>query len=256
MPILKDGKRLARLKVSIGRNHVNPRPLKPIQVARYMQEMKDDLGEKSNKIVSERLEVGPQLIGDFLSLLQRPSEKYDSVWGWGSSNPPVKIGWSMCRRLGAFYTEGVISAEDYDKLVSGLLTGKISTTWAEEILYLKKRNADKSFDECCTEIANLVPDIVESFLVIFDLEEQLYSKISEFSKKQGKSVDSIIEDSLAEFFPNEGELEGVLVKDEEILKVALSKEGRKRLGELCKENKVDLEEIIGKLLEKKFGDEK
>lgn len=256
MPIIKDGKRLARLKASIGRNHVEPRPLKPIQVARYMQEMKDDLGEKTDKVIAERLEVSPQQIKDFLSLLKRPSEKYDSVWGWGSSNPPVKIGWSMCRRLGAFYAEGVILAEEYDKLVSGLLKGELSTTWAEEILYLKKRNADKSFDECCTEIANLVPDIVESFVVIFDLDEELYSKISEFSEKQGKSVDNVIEDSLAEFFPNEGELEGVLVKDKEILKVALSKEGRKRLGELCKANKVDLEEIIGKLLEKKFGDDK
>ena len=67
MPIIKDGKRLARLKASIGRNHVEPRPLKPIQVARYMQEMKDDLGEKTDKVIAERLEVSPQQIKDFLS---------------------------------------------------------------------------------------------------------------------------------------------------------------------------------------------
>ena len=52
MSILTDGIRLARLKRSIGRDHSDPRPLTPIQVAKYLNEMK-------NRVPSERPQIPP-----------------------------------------------------------------------------------------------------------------------------------------------------------------------------------------------------
>jgi len=100
MTILKDGLNLARLKRSIGRDHADPRPLFPIQVAKYMEEMKKELNDHSSVKTAERLGISTSTIADFVNMLKSP-RKFDDVWGWKENKG--RIPWSMFRRVGDFY---------------------------------------------------------------------------------------------------------------------------------------------------------
>ena len=246
MPILTDGIRLARLKRSIGRDHADPRPLYPIEVAKYMQEMKDDLGVSSNKEIAVRLSLknqNPALVSDFLSLLSRPSKKFDDVWGWGSQMEIGRIPWSMCRRLGQYYAKKSITGEDYEKIVSGVLNGEIPTSGVEEILSLMKKNPGKSCDDCCKEILNMVPEIIKYTVFIADLDSDIIAKINEKAVKESKSKDEIIESVLSKHF-GEDELEGVLLKDDKYIKIAFYEKGREKLDEICKKERKSLIDIF------------
>ena len=255
MPIISDGIRLARLRRSIGRDHSDPRPLTPFEVASYMQEMKDDLNTSSNKEVAKRLDLkGEQMIKDFLSILDRPSKKFDDVWGWGKSVLGSKIGFSMGRRLGVWYAAKRITGENYDSLVSGMLDEKIPTADIEEILYLIKKNPKKTFEDCCKEIGYLIPNVIKSIVFISDLDPDILEKISKIAKEKETSPNGIAKSILSEYFGLE-ELEGVLIKNDEFIKVAFSDQGRKKLDKICKEDKISRESIINHLLLKGKIDE-
>ena len=260
MPLLTDGIRLARLKRSIGRDHADPRPLYPIEVAKYMQEMKDDLGVSSNKEIAVRLSLknqNPSLVSDFLSLLSRPSIKFDDVWGWGgehSLEEHGRISWSMCRRLGQFYTKKIIAGEDYERIVSGVLNGEIPTSDVEEVLYLMKRNPEKSCKDCCKEIFNMVPEIIKSIVFIADLDSDVIAKINEKAIKESKSKDEIAESVLSKHF-REDEIEGALLKTTYI-KIAFSEKGREKLEEIRKKEGELLVNIINHIFVKEgYGNE-
>ena len=257
MPILTDGIRLARLKRSIGRDHADPRPLYPIEVAKYMQEMKDDLGVSSNKEIAVRLSLknqNPALVSDFLSLLSRPSIKFDDVWGWGSHMEDSRIPFSMCRLLGVFYAKKIITGEDYERIVSGVLDKKIPTSAIEEILYLMKRNPEKSCKDCCKEILNMVPEIIKSIVFIADLDSDVITKINEKAIKESKSKDEIAESVLSKHF-REDEIEGALLKTTYI-KIAFSEKGREKLEEIRKKEGKSLLEIINHIFAKEgYGNE-
>lgn len=250
--ILKDGIRLARLKRSIGLDHVDPRPLFPIQVARYMEEMKEELDDPSNRKTAKRLEVSTGLISDFLGMLEAPPIKYDHVWGWG----PFKGGrlpWSMCRRMGKFYAQKIISEEDFGRLVNGAQSGKIPTSSIEEIVYLKKKNPKKSFNECCKEISNLIPEKITSIVFIADLDSNIIEKIKEKARKESKSEEEIAESVLSKYLGDEN-LEGVLIKNDKYIKIALNKNARQKLDEITeKENKTIVEIISYLFLKEGFG---
>ena len=259
MPILTDGIRLARLKRSIGRDHADPRPLYPIEVAKYMQEMKDDLGVSSNKEIAVRLSLinqNPALVSNFLSLLSRPSIKFDDVWGWGGEHALVdgRIPFSMCRQLGVCYAKKIITGEDYEKIVSGVLNGKIPTSGVEEILSLMKKNPGKSCDDCCKEILNLIPEIIKSIVFIADLDSDVIAKINEKAIKESKSKDEIAESVLSKHF-REDEIEGALLKTTYI-KIAFSEKGREKLEEIRKKEGSLLSEIINHIFTKEgYGNE-
>ena len=257
MPILTDGIKLARLKRSIGRDHADPRPLYPIEVAKYMQEMKDELGVSSNKEIAVRLSLknqNPALVSDFLSLLSTPSIKFDDVWGWGSQMEDSRIPWSMCRRLGQSYAKKIITGEDYEKIVSGVLNGEIPTSEVEEILSLMKKNPGKSCDDCCKEILNLIPEIIKSIVFIADLDSDIITKINEKAIKESKSKDEIVESVLSKHF-REDEIEGSLLKTTYI-KIAFSEKGREKLEEIRKKEGKSLLEIINHIFAKEgYGNE-
>ena len=257
MPILTDGIRLARLKRSIGRDHADPRPLYPIEVAKYMQEMKDDLGVSSNKEIAVRLSLksqNPALVSNFLSLLSRPSIKFDDVWGWGSHMEDSRIPFSMCRLLGVFYAKKIITGEDYERIVSGVLNGEIPTSAIEEILSLMKKNPEKSCKDCCKEILNMVPEIIKSIVFIADLDSDIITKINEKAIKESKSKDEIAESVLSKHF-REDEIEGALLKTTYI-KIAFSEKGREKLEEIRKKEGKSLLEIINHIFAKEgYGNE-
>ena len=254
MSILKDGIRLARLKRSIGRDHADPRPLYPIKVAKEIAEMKKELDDPSNTKTAKRLGVSTSLISDFLSMLDAPKDKYDDVWGWGEFKGG-RIPWSMCRRMGKFYAEKIISEEEFGKLVNGVLNDQYPSSSIEEIVYLKKKNPTKSFDDCCKEILNLIPETINSIIFITDLDSIIVKKIQEQAQKKLKSIEDILESVLSKYLGNEN-LEGVLIKNDKHLKIALNKNGRNKLDEIADKEKKSIVEIVNHLFVKEgYGNE-
>ena len=253
MSILNDGIRLARLKRSIGRDHADPRPLFPIQVAKYLKEMKTELNDPSNEKTAKRLGVSKILVSDFLNMLKAPP-KYNDVWGWG----PYKGGrlpWSMFRRVCDFYEQKIISEEEFGMLVNGALNEEIPTSSIVEIVYLKKKNPEKPFADCCKEILNLIPETIKSIVFIADLEYTIIEKIIEQAHKESKSEEDIAESILSKYLGSEN-LEGVLIKNNKYIKIGLTEKGRKKLDEITTKENVLLSEIINHLfLKERFGNE-
>ena len=253
MSILNDGIRLARLKRSVGRDHAHPRPLPPIQVAKYLQEMKEALDDSSNTKTAERVGIKEVMINDFLSLLKLPS-KYNDVWGF-SSDSDGKIPFSMFRRAGKFYEQKIISEEEFGMLVNGVLNDQINTSSIEDILYLIKRNPTKSFENCCKEILNLIPERIKSIVFITDLDTIVVEKIRDHARINSKSDEDVIELVLSKYLDDKN-IEGVLLKNDKHLKIALNQEGRKKLDEIANKEKKLIIEIVNHLfLKEGFGPE-
>jgi len=252
MTILKDGLKLARLKRSIGRDHADPRPLFPIQVAKYMEEMKTELNDPSNIKTAERLGVSPSIIADFVNMLKSP-RKFDDVWGWKENKG--RIPWSMFRRVGDFYEKKIISEEDFGRLVNGVLNDQIPTALIEEIVYLKRKNPKKSFDACCKQILNLIPEKFKSIIFIADLDSTIIGKITEQANKKSQSIEEIAESILSKYVGTEN-LEGVLIKNNKHIKIALNEQGRKKLDEIAEKEKKLISEITNYLFFKEgYGNE-
>jgi len=253
MPIIKDGLRLARLNRSIGVNQTTFRPLYPIQVAKYIKEMKDDLNESSNKKIANRLGVKHQLIADFLTLLDAP-RKYDDIWGFGRAKGG-RLPWTMCRRMSQAYNGKKISEEEFGMLVNGALNNEIPPKMVDDIIMLKKRHPEKPFEDCCKEILNLVPEKITSIIFIADLDSIVIEKIRGQAQKESKSEEEIAESVLSKYVGSEN-LEGVLIKNDKHIKIALNEKGRKKLDEIAKQENKQLVEIITHLfLKEGFGNE-
>jgi hypothetical protein len=251
MSILTDGLRLARLTRSVGTKHAHPRPLPPIEVAQCMAEMIECLNDRSNEKTAKRLGISKSMINDFLSLTKLPS-KYADLWGFGSDKDG-KIPFSMFRRAGNFYENNIISEDEFGILVGGVLNDQIDTSSIEKILYLKKKNPEKSIQNCCKEILNLIPEKIESIIFITDLDSDVIDKLRDNANKNSKSLDDVIYFVLSKYFGSEN-VGGFILKNENHIKIEFTKEGRSKLSEIAKNNKKSTIEIINYLfLKEGFG---
>ena len=241
MSILTEGITLARLKCSIGREHTNPRPLTPIEVARHMQEIKYALNDSSGSLTAKRLGVSTAIISDFMSLLHAP-RKYDDYWGWGKFNGG-RLPFSMCRRLGKFYSKNILNEEEFGALVDAVQNEKIPVSAAEEIAYLKKKNREKTFIDCFKEISNMTPQVVRSIVFITDINENTVENLRKTAQEKSVTIEEFMKFILGKYIGNEN-IDGVLIKKEKYLKIAFNEAGRKKLDEVSTKEKIPLSGII------------
>ena len=247
MQLIHDGARLARLKMSIGRDHAEPRPLFPFQVAEAIREMMRELDDPSGTETAKRLGVSTSLISDFVGILRTPPQ-YHSMYGWGSPVP-----WSAFRRAGPFLSDGTITREDFDLLASGVAADKIPASYVEEILYLKRKNPSKTIKECCKEILNLIPEKVRYVVFISDLDPKVADNLKRRAADGSISPDDLAESSLARSLGREN-IKGVLIKDGRYIKIALTEQGRRNLGDIAEKEGVLLTDITNHLLRKNGPD--
>ena len=248
MPLIRDGRRLALLKRSVGRDHAEPRPLSPIQVAEYMEEMKSDLDDPSGGKTAARLGISPSSVSDFTAMIGLPPE-FRRLLGWGQHKGGVP--WSAFRRAGPLLKNGTVTQDDLRAVMGGVLQGRIPASLAEEILYLKKKNPDKPMAECRREILNLVPARTKYVVFIADLEPGVKDGIRKAASGKAVSPDDLAESVLSEHL-GKGNTEGVLIKQGRI-KIALTERGRKNLGSAAKREKVPLAAVANRLLKDGLG---
>ena len=102
---------------------------------------------------------------------------------------------------------------------------------------------------------NLVPEKIESIIFITDLDSIVVEKIRKQAHKNSKSDDDIIEPILSKYLGSEN-IEGVLLKNDKHLKIALNQKGRKKLDEIAGSEKKLIIEIVNHLfLKEGFGHE-
>lgn len=245
MSLIQDGRKLALLKRSVGKDHAEPRPLYPIQVAEYIEEMKAELGDSTGKETAKRLGISPSLVSDFTCMISLP-EKLHYVFGWG----PYKGGsipWSAFRRAGLFLRNGTITQDDLGVLVSGVQQEQIPASAVEDVLYLKKKNPDKTMAECCREILNVIPVKITHIVFISDLDPDVEKALQKAASGKAVSPDDVAESVLSKRLGDD--TEGVLIKNGQI-KIALTEKGRKSLAYVAEEEKVVLADVVNHILRK------
>ena len=248
MPLIHDGHKLALLKRSVGRDHAEPRPLSPIQVAEYIEEMKSDLDDPSGRKTAARLGISPSLVSDFTAMIGLPPE-FRRLLGWGPHKGGVP--WSVFRRAGPFLRNGTVTQDDLRTVMNGVLQGQIPASLVEEILYLKKKNPDKAIGECRREILNLIPAKTKYVVFVADLEPAVKDGTLKAASDKAVSPDDLVESVLSEHL-GQGNTEGVLIRQGRI-KIALTERGRKNLGSAAKRNKVPLAAVANRLLKDGLG---
>lgn len=247
MSLVHNGKRLALLKRSVGRNHATERPLYPIEVARSMDELAKELDDKSGSKIAKRFNISSSLVSDFRSMMVIP-EKYSDVWGWGPFTGG-RIPWSMFRRAGTFLKARIINEDELGMLINGVLNEEIPTSAIESILYLRKKNPDKKFEECCSDILKLIPEKVSYIIFIADVKPSVIKSMKKAALTKSTSPDSLVEDVLKKCL-GESSVDGVLIKQDRYVKIAFTEEGRKKLDEIASREDVLLSDIINHLFVK------
>ena len=252
MSLLQDGIKLARLKRSIGKDHADKRPFTPIEVGKYLEDMMDELDDPSGKIVAERLGISTSLIKDFHGILNSPDNLH-YVWGWAGQEG--RIAWSQGREACKFVTDGIISEKELVSLVASVSNGEIKSSDMREIVMLKKRNPDKSFEECCKEISNLVPNVINTIIFITDLEPIVIENIDKRASRDSVSSNDLAESVLIKYLGHEN-MEGVLIKNQSYIKIAITEHGRQKITSFATKEKMTINKIINHLFIKEgFGHE-
>lgn len=204
--------------------------------------MKEELNDDSNKIVAKRFNVSPITIKHYIDLLKSPSKYYD-VWGWGASKVDGRISWSQFREACDFFEKKLISEDDFGILVNGVLNEQMPPSNIREIVRLKKKNPDKSFKECYQEILNTVPKTIKSIIFIADIDYSLLGNIRLKATKKSISEYDEVKSTLAQYLGSKN-VEDLIIKDDKYIKIALTEQGRKNLGDIAQKDSIALVNII------------
>ncbi len=187
------------------------------------------------------------MIDNFVGLLAVP-QKYHNMLGWGKSDG-CPIPWSEIRRAGPFLKSGDITAEELDVLLKGVINKQIPTSMIEDILYLKKKNPEKSIEKCCEEILNLVPKKIRYVVFVTDIDPDVASRLRKHTSAGPATPNARAELALAKSLGAEN-LEGVLIKDGKHIKVALTEKGRKNLDVIAKKEGVLVRNVVNHIISK------
>ena len=208
-----------------------------------MQEMMRELDDPSGTKIAKRLGISTSLVSDFMSFIRIPPQ-YHGMCTWGPPKP-----WSMFRRAGPFLDNGTITLEDLDLLCSGVAADKIPPSSVEAILYLKRKNPSKTIKECCKEILNLIPEKIRYVVFIADLDPNAVDSLKQRATDESISPDDLAESLLAQSLGREN-VEGVLIKNDRYIKIALTEQGRRNLGDIAEKEGILLTNITNHLLHK------
>ena len=252
MPVHISGKTLALMYASIG-TRTNKRPLSPIEVSRNLRIMREDLDDKTYKQLAKRFRCSQIIIKQFIDLLNAP-KRYEDVWGWGLSNDG-RLSWSQFREACDFYGKKIITEDEFGALVSGVLNKQISPSDVREIVQLKKKNPEKSFRKCYMEICNLIPETIKSFLFIADLDHTILENIHARARKTSVSDEEEMKCVLSKHLGAE-HVEGVAIENNRYIKIALTEQGRKNLGNVAQNDSKTLADVVNHIFTKTgYGNE-
>lgn len=242
MYILSSPARLAKLLTSIKVPYTD-RPLSPIDVAKEIRTMLEDLGGDHNELV-RRLPIEQDVTNQFLRLLNLPLQMREMVV-WGESRHETgAIGFSVASKIA--------SLNNHDDMlkVAGTITEMSRPVTKEEIkgiLSLKKSDPNKPIDECMSEVLNVTrPVTITHYVFLGGLDMSISRSLDLCARKSGKSAHDLAADMLSTVFPTNS-LKGVRVFSD-CMRLSLTRQGQDFIYEYAKSHDVSIRNVLDHML--------
>lgn len=241
MSMLDNPQRLARLLASLNVPG-SDRPLSPVEVAKEINMMRDDLGGDLKEAV-KRLPISADIVKEFLQLIKLPPEIQDVITWGESSKLDGSIGFSVAAKIAKLKNN-----DDVLKLAGTILDMSRPVTKEEVkgVLSLKRRIPNKPIDDCIEEVLNVTrKTTIYYFLFISKIKPNIAAAVTN-SGAGGSNQDkvfSILKDS----FPSET-LKNTKVTNDRI-RLVLEKEGWEFIDSYAERHHLLRQEVITHMLE-------
>ena len=220
------------------------RPLTPIEVSKGISEFKKELNGDYDEL-SKRLGVSKDIIKDFEELLSLPAEIQDTIAFGTSKSDSGKL---------SFTTAAIIAelkdSEDMLKVGLAVLSfpRPITKTEVDNIVSLKRRNSEKSIEDCIAEIVKMRPNIVRHYLFVSSLDEDIRKQLTQLSLQNHKEVDSLALEIFSKEFP-ENSVKKVHLGNE-FVRISFTKEGHNKLHQISNDSDVLLKDVVNHVFRK------
>lgn len=161
--------RMARLLLSTGsRARGMERPMRPVEVALAIRDLCEETGEPPGG-AARRLNIHEDTCRMFLSILDMP-EDWWGVWGFGGGGTDGAGGIlpvSLARSIGSRFKAGTLTLDDMNLLKGAILDPEQPARRDDvtAMLSCHRINPGKPMEECITEIMNLRPVRITSYVV-------------------------------------------------------------------------------------------
>lgn len=220
------------------------RPLTPIETAREIQQwMKEKNLSKDEMSKKFRLKT-TDMIPQFLSLLQLPHEIQNAIeWGKNEEN---HLGFSAATELTA-----LTEKKDMEKLAKAMINYKFSRNEVAAVINLKKRNLEKSIEDCIQEIKKFRPKILEGYLVVSPLDQKNRKILKNSAEQDNMAPSDLLQSLLEEYLPKKS-ISSIKLREEGVT-LSLDKAGYEKFNEISAQLGILLKDTIDFLIEKKLN---
>ena len=246
MWLIDDFDKYSDLVLSV-KTHQKDRPLEPIEVAKYITRMIDELPDENLLKISNRLGLNDATQTKyFLKLLELPETVH------------YLLGWKVHQEEKIPFTISVIlselgNKEDMEYLVKAGLEHKFTKNEAMRIVQLKKKFPEKSADECIEKVLKIRPVIVKGYMIINLLTEAILSKIEKIAREKNIEQKELLLDLVNKNL-EKGKTESVKIKGK-VVQLGLDGDGYRSILKFQESRKIRFNDIIEKLLTEKFGND-
>jgi hypothetical protein len=234
--IFNDPKRLAKLLGSV-KVPGSKRPLRPVTVARLLQEGCDELGSKEE--VMKRVDLATSMWSGFERIIAI-DEDIENLICWGKSNPEtLEIGFSVSHVLALF------TPSEQQEIVNTMWNYGRSLTHDElrriRTYYLS--NSEQSVGDAMAHILKLdrpYKTIVSIF--ISGLKENIFENIKKSSLDKNISVNDLAKEIFSKHLDTTA-VTGMNVK-KNVIRISFSEHGKKEFIKFGKDNKINKNDIV------------
>ncbi len=240
--LLRNPQRLAKLLSSIKVDYID-RPLRPVEVAKELQNLLHDMNNDKNEVI-KRLRLSIDMLNQFLRLLELPDEIQDMIM-WGVSKTNESIGFSVATRLTYLKNK-----DDILKTVNAIMImpHPITKTEIKGIIQWKKRNPNKSIEECISNELDIKrTDIIEHFIFISGIDPELVKIIQKLSIDKKQNLHDFTKFLLSKKFPPTSLKNSHMFDD--YIRLSLTKIGHASINEYSSYHNILRKNVINHMLE-------
>lgn len=196
-----DGQDVKSLMLSVGENHINPRPLTPVEVASRFQLAMNNGANKKDCAQLVHFE-GTSMVTRFLALLRLDRRIRHSVQ-WGSSNDGA-LGFSSAHELSR------LDQEDHETCFRAILENRLTKAEVQQIVELRRKQG-KSLEDCFEQVIKQRPEVVRQYVAIGQISNP--SVIRQLRARTQQERDELIRRALSRLCPSAGGATGRLGPD-------------------------------------------
>lgn len=239
MVLEDDPKRLARLLMSVN-TESSDRPLMPIEVA---SEINNWINEnKTMEETSRKLSLKTtDMVKQFLALLKLPSEIRNAVeWGESKSH---HLGFTAAAEIAA-----LTDSRDMEKVGKAAIEYGFNKEDIISIVQLRKRNPNKTIEDCIQEIKEFRPKITEGYLVVCNIDKSMHKIFEKFVRENNTEASSHLKKILAEELAQKS-ITGLSIRQNTV-HLTLDKEGYNMFLSIPTKYQILLKDVFNFLINK------